>query len=77
MQQNTVYLYLSTALHVSVGISTHHQELITLYLQYPALMRPFVHVAGWEHSHPTTSTTGSNNGIINPYPAKVENMVTP
>ena len=34
MQQYTVYLYLQTALHVSVGISTHHQELITLYLQY-------------------------------------------
>jgi len=30
MQQYTVYLYLSIALHVSGGISTHHQELITL-----------------------------------------------
>ena len=40
MQQCTVYLYLSIALHVSSGISTHHQELITLYLQYLALMRP-------------------------------------
>jgi len=39
MQQNTVYLYLSTALHVSGGISTRHQELIALYLQYLALMR--------------------------------------
>ena len=39
MQQNTVYLNLSTAQHVSDGISTHHQ-LITLYLQYLALMRP-------------------------------------
>jgi len=28
MQQCTVYLYLQTALHVSGGISTHHQELI-------------------------------------------------
>ena len=27
MQRYTVYLYLETALHVSGGISTHHQEL--------------------------------------------------
>jgi len=26
MQRYTVYLYLETALHVSGGISTHHQE---------------------------------------------------
>jgi len=36
MQQYSVYLYLQTALHVSGGISTHHQELILLYLQYLA-----------------------------------------
>jgi hypothetical protein len=42
MQQNTVYLNLSTAQHASGGISTHHQELITLDLQYVALMRPLV-----------------------------------
>jgi hypothetical protein len=30
----TVYLYLETALHVSGGTSTHHQELIQLYLQH-------------------------------------------
>jgi hypothetical protein len=29
MQRYTVYLYLETALHVSGGSSTHHQELIT------------------------------------------------
>jgi len=39
MQQYRVYLYLQTALHVSGGISTHHQELISLYLQYLALLR--------------------------------------
>ena len=54
MQQCTVYLYLQTALHVSGGISTHHQELISLYLQYLALLRPLllpvVSVAGWELS---------------------------
>ena len=64
MQQYTVYLYLQTALHVTGGISTHHQELISLYLQYLALMRllllPVVNV-----SHPVTFTTGSSNGLIN------------
>jgi hypothetical protein len=33
MQRYTVYLYLETALHVSDGTSTHHQERIQLYLQ--------------------------------------------
>jgi hypothetical protein len=35
MQRHTVYLYLETALHVSGGTSTHHQERIQLYLQHP------------------------------------------
>ena len=34
MQHYTVYLYLETALHVSCGTSTHHQECIQLYLQH-------------------------------------------
>ena len=34
MQQYTVYLYLQIALHVSGGISTRRQELVSLYLQY-------------------------------------------
>jgi len=42
MQQYTVYLYLQTALHVSSGICTHHQELISLYLQYLTLVRPLL-----------------------------------
>jgi hypothetical protein len=33
MQPYAVYLYLETALHVSCGTSTHHQERIQLYLQ--------------------------------------------
>jgi len=32
MQRYTVYSPLETALHVSGGISTHHQEHIQLYL---------------------------------------------
>jgi len=52
MQQYTVYLHLQTAQYVSGGISTHHLELISLYLPYPALLRPLllpaVSMAGWE-----------------------------
>jgi len=42
MQKYTVYLYLQTALHVSGGNSTHHHELMSLYLQYLALSRPLL-----------------------------------
>ena len=38
MQYYTVYLFLETALHVSGGISTHHQEQIQLYPQHLALV---------------------------------------
>jgi hypothetical protein len=34
MQRYTVYLYLETALHISGGSFTHHQERIHLYLQH-------------------------------------------
>jgi hypothetical protein len=34
MQHYTVCLYLETALHVSGGAITHHQEHIQLYLQH-------------------------------------------
>jgi hypothetical protein len=34
MQHYTVYLYPETALHVSGGTTTHHQESIQLYLQH-------------------------------------------
>jgi hypothetical protein len=34
IQRYTVYLYLETALDVSGGISTHHQERVKLYLQH-------------------------------------------
>ena len=39
MQRYTVYLYLETALHVSGGASTHHQERIQLYLQHLVFVR--------------------------------------
>ena len=38
MQRYTVYLCLETALHVSRGTSTHHQEHIQLYLQHLVIL---------------------------------------
>ena len=42
MQCYTVYLYLETALHVSGGTSTHHQERIQLYLQHLVFVTPLL-----------------------------------
>jgi hypothetical protein len=42
MQRYTVYLYMETALHVSGGISTHHQENTQLYLQHLVLVKPLL-----------------------------------
>jgi hypothetical protein len=42
IQRYTVYLYLETALHVSGGTSTHHQERIQLYLQHPVFVTPLL-----------------------------------
>jgi hypothetical protein len=42
MQRYAVYLYLETALHVSGGISTHHQERIKLYLQHLVSVTPLL-----------------------------------
>ena len=55
MQRYTVYLYPETALQVSGGISTHHQEHTQLYLQNLALVKPLLLPAapddGWRY-HP-------------------------
>jgi len=42
MQRYTVYLYLETALHVSGGNSTHHQERIQLYQQHLIFVTPLL-----------------------------------
>jgi hypothetical protein len=42
VQCYTFYLYLETALHVSGGTSTHHQERIQLYLQHLAFVTPLL-----------------------------------
>jgi hypothetical protein len=42
MQRYIVYLYLETALHVSGGTFTHHQERIQLYLQHLVFVTPLL-----------------------------------
>jgi hypothetical protein len=42
MQRHKIYLYLETALHVSDGTSTHHQERIRLYLQRLVFVTPLL-----------------------------------
>jgi hypothetical protein len=41
-QRYTVYLYLETALHVSGGTSTHHQERTQLDLQHLVFVAPLL-----------------------------------
>jgi hypothetical protein len=38
--------YLETAVHVSVGTTTHHQERIQLYLQHLVFVTPLLLPAG-------------------------------
>jgi hypothetical protein len=42
MQRYTVYLYVETALHVSGGTSTIHQERVQLYLQHLVFFTPLL-----------------------------------
>jgi hypothetical protein len=42
IQRYTVYLYLETALHVSGGTSTHHQERIQMYRQHLVFVTPLL-----------------------------------
>jgi hypothetical protein len=42
MHRYTVYLRLETALHVSNGTFTHHQERIQLYLQHLVFVTPLL-----------------------------------
>jgi hypothetical protein len=42
MKFYTIYLYLETALHISGGTFTHHQERIQLYLQHLVFVTPLL-----------------------------------
>ena len=48
--------YLETALYVSGGTSTHHQERKQLYLQHLVFVRPLL--------LPAAIAAGSSNGVI-------------
>jgi hypothetical protein len=74
MQRYTVYLYLETALHVSGGTSTHHQERLQLYPQHLVFVTPLLLSAaiveelelvrvccGWR-----TPPTAHSNGVYIP-----------
>jgi hypothetical protein len=64
MQRYTVYLYLETALRVSGGTSTHHQERIHLYLQHLVF---FVRHPQHTQTRSISSTIAadSSNGVKN------------
>jgi len=42
MQRYTIYLYLETALHISGGTPSHHQERKQLYLQNLVFVIPLL-----------------------------------
>jgi len=62
-------LYLETALHVSGGTPTHHQERMQLYLQHlvfvTPLLLPAAIVEELERSNSSTIAAGSSNGVTN------------
>jgi hypothetical protein len=74
MQRYTVYLYLETVLHVSVGTSTNHQERIQLCLQHLVFVAPLLLSAAisWNRfecavggvRHPQHTQTSSNFSTI-------------
>ena len=49
--------YLETALHVSGGTTTHHQERKQLYLQHQVFVTPLL--------LPAAVVAGSSNGVTN------------
>ena len=68
MQRYTVYLYLETALHVSGGTSTHHQERLQLYIQHLVFVTPLLLPAPIMeelemHSNSSTIAAGTSNGV--------------
>ena len=57
MQRYTVYFLLETAVHISGGNTTHHQEYKQLYLQHLLFVTPLL--------LPAAIAAGSSNGVIN------------
>jgi hypothetical protein len=64
MQRYTLYLYLETALHVSGGTFTHHQERIQLELQHLVFVAPLLLSAAIvEELEPESNSNNNNNNI--------------
>ena len=68
MQRYTVYFFLETALHVSGGTTTHHQERKQLYLQHLVFVTPLL--------PPAAIAAGSSNGgwILIPLASSQHNL---
>jgi hypothetical protein len=76
MQRYTVYLYVETALHVSGGNSTHHQERISCTYRIWYLSHRYCYLSlswkSWDRfacavggvRHPQHTQTGSNSSTI-------------
>ena len=78
MQHYTVYLFLETALHVSGGISTHHQEHTQPYLQYLALVKVYCYLLLWWrswNSHSNSFTIAAGNSTLWQVPDAVDTVV--
>jgi hypothetical protein len=66
LQRYTVYLYLETALHVSGGTCTQHQERIQLYLQHLVFVTPLLRKPPTAHSNRfQLIAADSSNGVTN------------
>jgi hypothetical protein len=66
MQSYTVYLYLETALHVSGGTSSHHQEHIQLHLQQLVFVTPLLLSAAIVEELEPTSFECAVGGVRHP-----------
>jgi len=66
MQLYTVYLYLKTDLHVSVGTLTHYQERIQVYLQHLLFVTPLLLPAAVvERMELLHDSAGTSNVVTN------------
>jgi hypothetical protein len=76
MQCYTVYLYLETALHVSGGPSTHHQERKQLFLQHLVFVTPLLLSAAIAEELEPVSATYSTLKPVPILPRKRQIAVT-
>jgi hypothetical protein len=65
MKCYTVYLYVETALNVSGGTATHHQEDIQLYLQHLLFVTALLLSAAIVEELEQVAAADSSNGVTN------------